>query len=160
MEELAGLTDKLAVEVADTEVSAEERPCVRVYRKDGSWSGLAFHGVPGGHEFTSFVLGLYNAAGPGQPLDEELKAGIQAINKKTDIKVLVSLSCTMCPELVVASQKIASMNEQVTAQVYDLNHFPAIKDQYNVMSVPCLVINDGETVTFGKKNVKQLLEII
>ena len=160
MEELAGLTDKLAVEVADTEVSAEERPCVRVYRKDGSWSGLAFHGVPGGHEFTSFVLGLYNAAGPGQPLDEELKAGIQAINKKTDIKVLVSLSCTMCPELVVASQKIASMIEQVTAQVYDLNHFPAIKDQYNVMSVPCLVINDGETVTFGKKNVKQLLEII
>ena len=66
----------------------------------------------------------------------------------------------MCPELVVASQKLASMNEQVTAQVYDLNHFPAIKDQYNVMSVPCLVINDGETVTFGKKNVKQLLEII
>lgn len=160
MEELAGLTDKLAVETADEEVSTEERPCVRVYREDGSWSGLAFHGVPGGHEFTSFVLGLYNAAGPGQPLDEELKAGIQAINKKTDIKVLVSLSCTMCPELVVASQKIASMNEQVTAQVYDLNHFPAIKDQYNVMSVPCLVINDGETVTFGKKNVKQLLEII
>lgn len=190
MEELAGLTDKLSVEIAEggtdktdkgmagaaakaggeqkmgvegtagEEVSPSECPCVRIYREDGNWSGLAFHGVPGGHEFTSFVLGLYNAAGPGQPLDEELKKGIQAIEKKTDIKVLVSLSCTMCPELVTAAQKIASMNEQVTAQVYDLNHFPAIKDQYNVMSVPCLVINDGETVTFGKKNVKQLLEII
>ena len=190
MEELAGLTDKLSVEIAEgvaestnkgiagaaakaggeqkngvagtagEEVMASERPCVRIYREDGNWSGLAFHGVPGGHEFTSFVLGLYNASGPGQPLDEELKKGIQAIEKKMDIKVLVSLSCTMCPELVTAAQKIASMNEQVTAQVYDLNHFPAIKDQYNVMSVPCLVINDGETVTFGKKNVKQLLEII
>lgn len=181
MEELANLTDKLTVEIVggradssenrpdvmieegdkkNTEVPIQERPCVRIYKEDGTWSGLAFHGVPGGHEFTSFVLGLYNASGPGQPLDEVLKAGIESIEKKIDIKVLVSLSCTMCPELVVAAQKIASMNGQVTAQVYDLNHFPSIKDQYNVMSVPCLVLNDGETVTFGKKNVKQLLELI
>ena len=44
---------------------------MRVCRTNGEWSGLAFHGVPGGHEFTSFVLGLYNTAGPGQPLDEK-----------------------------------------------------------------------------------------
>ena len=44
--------------------------------KDGNGSlvftGLAFHGVPSGHEFNSFVLGLYNAAGPGQPLGDDL----------------------------------------------------------------------------------------
>jgi thioredoxin reductase (NADPH) len=34
--------------------------------------GLAFHGVPGGHEFTSFVLGMYNASGPGQAMDEDI----------------------------------------------------------------------------------------
>ena len=43
--------------------------------KDGNGSlvftGLAFHGVPSGHEFNSFVLGLYNAAGPGQPLGDD-----------------------------------------------------------------------------------------
>jgi len=48
----------------------------------------------------------------------------------------------------------------VTAQVYDLNHFPEIKDRYNVMSVPCLVMGDGEVVSFGKKNVRQILELI
>ena len=88
-----------------------------------------------------------------------MKKGIQALGKK-DIKVLVSLSCTMCPELVTAAQRIAAENDAVTAEVYDLNHFPAIRDKYNVMSVPCLVIDDGQTITFGKKNVRQLLELL
>ena len=156
MEELARHTDKLTVEV---ENGGEEAPCVRIFRADGTWSGLAFHGVPGGHEFTSFVLGLYNAAGPGQPLDDDARKGIQALGKK-DMKVLVSLSCTMCPELVTAAQRIAAENDAVTAEVFDLNHFPALRDQYNVMSVPCLVIDDGKTITFGKKNVRQLLELL
>ena len=156
MEELAKLTDKLSVEEVP---GGEEAPVVRVCREDGSFTGLAFHGVPGGHEFTSFVLGLYNAAGPGQPLDGDVKEAIASIGKK-DMKVLVSLSCTMCPELVTAAQRIAAENENVTAEVYDLSHFPALRDKYNVMSVPCLVINDGEKVTFGKKNVRQLVEIL
>ena len=158
MEELAKVTDKISVEIAGEELA--ERPCVRVCRADGSWSGLAFHGVPGGHEFTSFVLGLYNAAGPGQALDEAVLAGVRAVDKKTDIKVLVSLSCTMCPELVTATQRLAAENDKITAEVFDLNHFPDIKDKYKVMSVPCLVINDGEKVSFGKKNAAQVLDLI
>jgi len=157
MEELASLTDKLSVEIAD---EGENPPSVKVYRADGSWSGLAFHGVPGGHEFTSFVLGLYNAAGPGQALDPDVLAAVRGINKKTDIKVMVSLSCTMCPELVTAAQRIAAENNNVTAEVYDLNHFPELRERYNVMSVPCMVVNDGEKISFGKKNVSQLVDII
>ena len=64
------------------------------------------------------------------------------------------------PELVTAAQRIAALNEQVTAEVYDLNHFPALRDKYNVMSVPCLVINDGEHITFGKKNIRQLTQLL
>lgn len=157
MEELCALTDKLSLEMGGEEV--EDCPCVRVCRADGSWTGLAFHGVPGGHEFTSFVLGLYNAAGPGQALDEEILSGIRAL-KTAHMKILVSLSCTMCPELVTATQRIAAENPGVTAEVYDLNHFAALRDRYKVMSVPCLVIDDGETVSFGKKNISQLLELL
>ena len=155
MEELAKLTDKLSLEVEN----GGEAPCVKVYREDGSYSGLAFHGVPGGHEFTSFVLGLYNAAGPGQSMDADIREAVGKIGKK-DLKVLVSLSCTMCPELVTAAQRIAAENENVTAEVYDLNHFPALRNQYKVMSVPCLVVNEGETITFGKKNIRQLVELL
>ena len=76
------------------------------------------------------------------------------------MQVLVSLSCTMCPDLVIAAQRIAAENENITAEVYDLTHFPALREKYNVMSVPCLVINGGEVVTFGKKNISQLVQIL
>ena len=155
---MAELTDKLSVEVVG-EHTEKEAPCVRIFRQDHSDTGLAFHGVPGGHEFTSFVLGLYNAAGSGQSIDESLKEKIGSIGKEIRMQILVSLSCTMCPELVTAAQKIAAMNPLVRAEVYDINHFSDKKEKYNVMSVPCLVINEDQ-VTFGKKNIEQILKLL
>ena len=159
MQELAAQSDKLSVEQGDPS-KVEHLPCVLICRSDGSWTGLAFHGVPGGHEFTSFVLGLYNAAGPGQALDEETEAAIRAIRKPVELQVLVSLSCTMCPELVTAAQRLAAAHPDISAQVYDLNHFPDLRERYQVMSVPCLVVNSGEKISFGKKNIRQLLELL
>jgi len=156
---LSALSDKLTVTVAEKNASSENAPCIRVCKADGTETGLAFHGVPSGHEFTSFVLGLYNAAGPGQALDEATREQIAAITNKTDMKILVTLSCTMCPDLVVAAQRIAAENPNVTAHVYDIRHFENLKNQYNVMSVPCLVINN-EKVSFGKKNISQILEVL
>lgn len=157
MEELAKLTAKLEVRTASSDL--QHKPCVRICREDGSWTGLAFHGVPGGHEFTSFVLGLYNAAGPGQQLDADVMAEAKAIAKPVDIKILISLSCTMCPDLVTAAQRLATLNDNISAEIYDLNHFPDLRDKYQVMSVPCMIINDGES-SFGKKNARQILDLI
>lgn len=157
MEELAKQTDKLSV--SRSEEGGSHLPFVEVLRGDGTKTGLRFHGVPGGHEFTSFVLGLYNAAGPGQPLDEETKQSIRKLDVPVRMQIFVSLSCTMCPELVTAAQRIASLNPDVEAEVYDLNHFPELKEQYHVMSVPCLVLNEEKTL-FGKKNISRLLEEI
>lgn len=159
MRELASLSDKLTVEIADSNAASDFAPCVKICHQDGGETGLAFHGVPGGHEFTSFVLGIYNAIGPGQPIDEETRGLIQSISKPTDIKVLVSLSCTMCPDTVVAAQRIASENPNVTAEIYDIRHFQEIKKRHNVMSVPCILI-DGKAVSFGKKSIGQMLELI
>lgn len=152
--ELAALTDKLTVQ----EAPGEEAPCVRVCQADGEETGLAFHGVPGGHEFTSFVLGLYNAAGPGQPLEDALRERIAAIDHPVEIKILVTLSCSMCPETVIAAQHIAALNPKVRCHVYDALHFEDLRNRYNVMSVPCLVV--GEQVSFGRKNLPQVLDLV
>lgn len=138
------------------------RPCVRMV-VDGEPTGLAFHGVPSGHEFNSFVLGLYNVAGPGQPLGDDLIDRLRSITDPLDIMVLVSLTCTMCPETVLASQRIASLNPAVRAEAYDVAHFPELRDHYGAMSVPCIVITraDGtQQVEFGKKSIPQMLELV
>lgn len=161
LNELVSITDK----VTWTEQSAKETagtaalPAMELLDHTGKSSGIYFHGVPGGHEFNSFVIALYNVAGPGQELDRETEAKIQALSKETNIKILVSLTCTMCPESVMSAQRIAAASSQVTAEMFDLPHYPELKEKYNVMSVPCMVLND-EKVVFGKKNVEELLALI
>jgi thioredoxin reductase (NADPH) len=159
MEELAGMTDKLRLDILPPESSGADRPWTRVCLEDGTCRGIAFHGVPGGHEFNSFVIGLYNAAGPGQPLEAEMTAALRAIETPVSMKILVSLTCTLCPDLVMAAQRMAAENPLITADAYDLNHFPELREQYKVMSVPCLVIND-DIVSFGKKNIRELLALL
>ena len=156
---LAELSDKLTVTVAKRDDLSNDAPCVRVYLESVEDTGIAFHGVPGGHEFTSFILGLYNASGPGQQIDDQTQREIKDIKNSVDMKVLVSLSCTMCPDLVVACQRIATKNPHIRAEAYDLQHFEELRNKYHVMSVPCLVINDDK-VSFGKKNINQIIDLI
>ena len=157
VEALVAMTDKLSMELV-TDNNVEFTPCVKLY-KDDTYTGIAFHGVPGGHEFTSFVLGMYNASGPGQAMDEEIRKRIKGIRNPVDIKILVSLSCTMCPDLVIAAQHMAAVGEGIATEVYDIQHFESLRNKYKVMSVPCMVINN-EHVHFGKKNIQQILEIV
>ena len=132
-------------------------------------TGIAFHGVPSGHEFNSFVLALYNVAGPGQALDQDTAERIASIGQPVDVMLLVSLSCTMCPESVLATQRIAAAYPKVRAEAYDIAHFPELKDKFNVMSVPCMVITRPgadaaseaqQTIEFGKKSVPQMLDLL
>ena len=83
--------------------------------------------------------------------------------------LLVSLTCTMCPETVLATQRIAAANPKVRAEAYDIAHFPELKDKFNVMSVPCMVITRPgadaaseaqQTIEFGKKSVPQMLDLL
>jgi len=46
---LGTLSHKLTVEVADRQAENSEAPCVKICLEDGTETGLAFHGVPGGH---------------------------------------------------------------------------------------------------------------
>ena len=134
-------------------------PALVLCDETGKELGVEFHGVPGGHEFNSFVIALYNAAGPGQPLSETLLEKIRGIREEIHMKIAVSLSCTMCPEVVMAAQRIALENPHIQAEMFDLAHYPELKEKYQIMSVPCLILNDSR-VSFGKKGVAQILELI
>ena len=158
MDEMTGISDKVVCKKSKA-TQDELSPYLELLRSDETPSGIRFYAMPGGHEFNSFILSLYNVAGPGKEISDEDAMNINAIDKETDIKVLISLSCTMCPEVVVGTGKIASLNNNIKASTIDIAHFPELKEKYNVMSVPCMIINDTE-VHFGKKNIAQIIEVI
>lgn len=157
LKELASLSDKVSYEMKNAELGLEHT--ISIVRNDGTEAGLYFHGVPGGHEFNSFILAMYNTAGPGQDIGEDNEKRIAAIQDKKDVTIAVSLSCTMCPDLVAAAERIAAASDKVTVHVYDLAHYPDLQNKYNIMSVPCLIVNDKD-IHFGKKGVAELLDIL
>ncbi len=157
LKELASLSDKVSYEMKNAEPGLEHT--ISIVRNDGTEAGLYFHGVPGGHEFNSFILAMYNTAGPGQDIGEDNEKLIAAIQDKKDVTIAVSLSCTMCPDLVAAAERIAAASDKVTVHVYDLAHYPDLQNKYNIMSVPCLIVNDKD-IHFGKKGVAELLDIL
>lgn len=156
--EFEELSDKISIVEEKTD-NDEFLPEVELCNENGEGTGIKYHGVPSGHEINSFVLAIYNVAGPGKEVDASTLDKINKIDKETNIKVLVSLSCTMCPEVVMGTQRIASLNNKVSAEMYDLMHFPKLKEKYKVMSVPCMVINDSE-VHFGKKPIEEIADLI
>ena len=158
LNEFKPLTNKVNIEIIK-ETDGEYVPSMKFYNSDGEYTGVSFNALPGGHEFNSFVLALYNIAGPGQPLESAVIDQIKNIDKKVNIKVIISLECTMCPDLVVASHRLALLNKNIEAQTFDVYYFPSFREKYKIMSVPCLVLND-EIVEFGKKTIPELISLI
>lgn len=165
LDEIKVLTDKIKIitfkenEVSDETLKSQYYPVVKIFDKDDKYTGISYHGVPGGHEFNSFVIALYNISGPGQQIEDDILKSITGVKEKINIKVGATLACTMCPEVVQGSQLIAAKNPLVEAEMIDVSKYPEFKTKYNIMSVPAIIINDSD-VFFGKKNVLQLLELL
>ncbi|MGM9926811.1 MAG: FAD-dependent oxidoreductase [Bacillus sp. (in: firmicutes)] len=162
--DVAELSDKLHLELykkdenpeMEEKINADKFPVVALLNANGEYSGVKFHGVPGGHELNSFILAIYNLAGPGQAIDDAILQSIKKIDKKANIKVMVSLACHYCPDVVVGAQRIAIENPNVEAEMVDISNFQDIKTKYKVMSVPAMIIND-EKVVFGAKKIDEII---
>lgn len=165
--DISNLSDKLEAEIykkgenpaIENKINADKFPVVAFLDSDGNYSGVKFHGVPGGHELNSFVLSIYNLGSAGQPIENSTLEAIKALDKPTNIKVAVSLACHFCPDVVVASQRIAIENKNVEAEMIDLSEFGDIKSKFKVMSVPAIIINDKE-IHFGAKKIDEIISLI
>ena len=134
-------------------------PVMALFDEKGQYTGVKFSGIPGGHEFNSFILAIYNLAGPGQVVEESSRQRIEAIQTPVTVQVAISLSCHFCPEVVVAAQRIALMSPYVEAEMIDISLFKEFKKKYNVMSVPALIINHSK-IAFGPQSMDSILTMI
>lgn len=158
--ELVGIHEKVKSEIDDkTLQTGDEKPYIDICNEQGS-VGIRYYSIPGGHEFNSFVVALYNAAGVGQNIGMNTVQRIKDLKQKHLLQVMATLSCTNCPEVVMATQKIAALSDMIEAEMYDLSKFPEFREKYSIMAVPCLVIDEGKEVLFGKKGVEEIVGIL
>ena len=143
----------------EAKVKLTRTPSIAVLDKDGNFSGLKYSSLPSGHELNSFILGLYNVAGPGQKVAPESLEKIAKIDKPINVKIGISLSCTKCPKTVQATQRIATLNKNIEMEMINIFTFQDFKNRYDIMSVPAIIIDDTH-VHFGEKNVEDMIELL
>lgn len=138
--------------------TTDDSPYITICNDQKQPLGITYHLVPGGHEFNSFILAIYHAGCDSQPLENKLVHQIQALPAHT-IQIFVSLSCMICPEVVQTTQRLSLYNPSIQTHIYDLSHHSKYKQQYHIMSVPCIVV-DEQKVYFGKKTIEEMIELI
>lgn len=147
-EELAGLSDKISVEVYDFVADAEKAkthgvdkvPAVAIIgAKD---YGVRFYGLPYGYEFETFLDGIISVSQGEANISEETRKRLKGIEVPVHIQVFVTLTCPYCPIVASLAYKFAVESDLVRADVVDVGEFPHIGHKYAVMGVPKVVINE------------------
>lgn len=153
--DFASSSPSFSVKVEDFPTE-EEAPVLSIWR-DGIPTGVQFAGVPGGHEFSSLILAVLNAAGQGKNLpDEATQRRIEAITGPVEILIFVSLTCSICPDVVQALNVIALLNPQITNKVIDGGVAPQMVKDYNINGVPTVYAN-GLLLNVGQATLGELI---
>lgn len=157
--ELVTLARQLAgvAPAIDTRIDGEAAaiPTLEILR-DGVPTGITFRGVPGGHEFTSLVLAMLNAAGKGRLPDEALTARIRTLAPGARIRTYVSLDCTNCPDVVQALNVVATLHPDTAHEMIDGALVPDEVARLGIQGVPAVFVED-ELVHSGRATFLELL---
>lgn len=150
LNELTSLSEKLHLELLDInkdEVKAKEydvalTPSIVLLDKDNNYKRIKFNGIPSGHEINSFISGIMEVSGHNSKLPDTIEERLSKVNKPINIKVFVTLACPHCPGAVEKAHKLALENENIQADMIEAQTFYDLSEEFNVSSVPKIVIND------------------
>ncbi|WP_121640774.1 alkyl hydroperoxide reductase subunit F [Virgibacillus sp. Bac330] len=153
-DELANMSNKITVE----HTKLAKTPSFSINRV-GEDSGIAFAGLPLGHEFNSLVLALLQVSGRPPKLDQKMIDQIKSITEEYHFETYVSLSCNNCPDVVQALNMMSVLNPNISHTMIDGAAFKDEVESKNIMAVPAVYLN-GEFFNGGRITLEELLEKI
>lgn len=151
--EVAEMTSRITIEP----MNLKRTPSFEINQKEAGASGVAFAGLPMGHEFTSFILALLQVSGRAPKIDDTLIKQIQAIDRPLHFETYVSLTCHNCPDVVQALNIMAVLNPNISHTMIEGGMYQAEVDAKKVMAVPTVFLNDEEFGS-GRMTIEELVE--
>ncbi len=148
LEELVALSPKLRLEVIDIFAQpelAKDEDIVRVPALAFGPKGkakLRFFGIPGGYQLAVIVENIKTMSRGVSPLSMGTRKGLQRIDQPVQIQVFVTPADTACPPVARLAHALAIENEKITADVIEIEEFPALARQYGIRSVPMSIVNE------------------
>ena len=154
VEEVAALSDKIAVDVYDLVTDkptaglygVDKIPAIAIVRmEDGEETdyGIRFYGIPSGYEFTSIIEDILDVSSGDSGLQPKTKEAVAGIADAVHLQVFVTPTCPYCTQAVRLAHKLAMESELITADMVEAIEFPHLSNKYHVYGVPRTVINES-----------------
>ncbi len=152
LEEVAGLSDKIGVEVLDIEMQTAQAAAFGIDKAPGMAMladgpepvdyGIRYYGIPSGYEFASLIQDILMVSRGDSGLAPATRAALAEINTPMRLQVFVTPTCPYCPRAVHMAHQMAMENANITADMVEAIEFPHLSQKYSVMGVPRTVINE------------------
>lgn len=153
---VASTSDKIKAHETD---ETTEYPHFKIYL-NAEDTGIAFSGIPGGHEFSSLVLAILNSDLKGKLPDEMIQNRIKAIGNQDNpiaLRTYIALSCETCPDVVQALNLISVLNPNISHEMRDGEFFQSDIESLKIQGVPT-VFHANEMLSSGRNDLMGLLE--
>ena len=152
IEEVAGLSDKLSVEVHDfvtdksvaQDYGIDKIPAVAIVAggEDAKDYGIRLYGIPSGYEFSTLIEDIVMVSSRESGLSSATKAELAKLSEPLHLQVFVTPTCPYCPRAVRLAHMMAMESDLVQGDMVEAIEFPHLSAKYEVMGVPRTVINE------------------
>jgi glutaredoxin-like protein len=165
LQELASLTDKIALAVHDFRDQRDEAKKIGIDKVPGivvrgpANRPLRFFGIPGGNEFPNFIDTLIEASNQQVSVAPEAAKHLKKLKDDVSVDVYVTPTCPHCPGVVRSAFRLALASAHVKASAVEIGEFPRLSQQLGVRAVPYTVFN-GRSAIAGAMDEAALAEAI
>jgi alkyl hydroperoxide reductase subunit AhpF len=149
LEELANLTERIALTVRDIEADAETAsklgadriPCTVI--RGGTNRPLRYFGSPSNKQFPVFIETLIGASSGDPGLEEETVRHLRKLRSDVSVRVLVTPNCVYSPVMAFNAMRFGLQSTRVKVDVIDVTQFPQLLRQIGMPVVPLTLVNDA-----------------
>ncbi|MGC8699929.1 MAG: protein disulfide oxidoreductase [Candidatus Micrarchaeia archaeon] len=146
--ELANTSPKIKLIVYDINKNSKEAKFLGVDKTPALIIGgkkvynIYYFGIPAGHEFAALLEDIVDASRGTTRISNTTKEKLKEIKDPVEIKVFVTPTCPYCPRAVRIAHEFAMENDKIKGVMIEAMEFYDLANQYSVMAVPKIVIND------------------
>jgi len=166
LEEVAGLSDKITLEVYDfeehktkaDELKIDKIPATAIMGdKD---YGIRFFGIPSGYEFSTLLEAILMVSKRDSGLSGETRKKLAELKNDLHLQVFITPTCPYCPGAVHLAHQFAMESDKVTADMVEAIEFPHLSQEYNVRGVPKTVANHQDAAEGALPEQQLLLRVM
>lgn len=156
LKQVDSVSNKIEFTYSETGFNVREGLTFEI-QADHKPTGIRFSGIPGGHEFNSFVLAFLQSGGIPVKLDDSIIRQVAAIDTELSFEVIVSLDCHNCPDVIQTLNQFAIINPLISCEMIDGGTHKAFAEEKNVQGVPTVFLN-RKPFSSGQVNAAEILE--